>query len=84
MLFRSACAVNIGRRPTFYNDAQHSLIEAHLIDFSGDIYGEVAAVQFLAFLRSEKRFAGIDELKTQLVSDIEHARSAVLARRGSL
>ena len=79
-----ACAVNIGRRPTFYNDAQHSLIEAHLIDFSGDIYGEVAAVQFLAFLRSEKRFAGIDELKTQLVSDIEHARSAVLARRGSL
>ena len=79
-----ACAVNIGRRPTFYNDAQHSLIEAHLIDFAGDIYGEEAAVQFLAFLRSEKRFAGIDELKTQLVSDIEHARSAVLARRGSL
>ena len=79
-----ACAVNIGRRPTFYNDAQHSLIEAHLFDFSGDIYGEVAAVEFLAFLRSEKRFAGIDELKTQLVSDIEHARSAVLARRGSL
>ena len=79
-----ACAVNIGRRPTFYNDAKHSLIEAHLIDFSGDIYGEDAAVQFLAFLRSEKRFAGIDELKNQLVSDIEHARNAVLARRGSL
>ncbi|MFM1790193.1 MAG: adenylyltransferase/riboflavin kinase [Actinomycetota bacterium] len=77
-------AVNIGRRPTFYNDAQHSLIEAHLIDFAGDVYGEPAAVQFLAFLRSEKRFAGIDELKNQLVSDIEHARNAVLARRGRL
>lgn len=77
-------AVNIGRRPTFYNDAQHSLIEAHLIDFAGDIYGEQAAVQFLAFLRSEKRFAGIDELKSQLMIDIEHARDAVLARRGRL
>jgi riboflavin kinase/FMN adenylyltransferase len=78
------CAVNIGRRPTFYNDAQHSLIEAHLLDFAGDIYGEPAAVQFLAFLRSEKRFAGLDELKAQLVLDIEHARNAVLARRGRL
>lgn len=78
------CAVNIGRRPTFYKDAPHSLIEAHLIDFAADIYGEVAAVQFLAFLRSEKAFAGIDELKTQLVLDIEHARNAVLARRGTL
>jgi riboflavin kinase/FMN adenylyltransferase len=78
------CAVNIGRRPTFYNDAQHSLIEAHLLDFAGDIYGEAAAVQFLAFLRSEKRFAGLDELKAQLVLDIEHARNAVLARRGRL
>ena len=69
---------------TISEHADHSLLEAHLIDFSGDIYGEEAAVQFLAFLRSEKRFAGIDELKTQLVSDIEHARNAVLARRGSL
>ena len=76
-----ACAVNIGRRPTFYRDAPHSLIEAHLLDFSGDIYGEEAAVQFLAFLRSEKAFAGIDELKAQLNIDIEHARNAVLARQ---
>lgn len=77
------CAVNVGRRPTFYKDAEHSLIEAHLLDFSGDIYGEAAAVQFLAFLRSEKAFGGIDELKDQLVVDIEHARNAVLARRQS-
>ena len=79
-----ACAVNIGRRPTFYRDAPHSLIEAHLLDFSGDIYGESASLRFLAFLRSEKAFAGIDELKSQLSVDIDHARSAVLARRGSL
>lgn len=72
-----ACAINLGRRPTFYVNAAHSLLEAHLLDFSGDLYGEVAAVEFVAFLRSEKQFAGIDELKSQLAVDIEHARTAV-------
>ncbi len=72
-----ACAINLGRRPTFYVNAEHSLLEAHLLDFAGDLYGEVAAVTFVAFLRSEKQFAGIDELKTQLKLDVEHARVAV-------
>ena len=34
------CAINIGRRPTFYEHAEQSLLEAHLIDFEGDLYGE--------------------------------------------
>ena len=72
-----ACAINLGRRPTFYVNAEHSLLEAHLLDFVGDLYGEDAAVTFVAFLRSEKQFAGIDELKTQLKLDVEHARVAV-------
>ena len=72
-----ACAINLGRRPTFYVNAEHSLLEAHLLDFAGDLYGEDAAVTFVAFLRSEKQFAGIDELKTQLKRDVEHARVAV-------
>ena len=72
-----ACAINLGRRPTFYVNAEHSLLEAHLLDFAGDLYGEHAAVTFVAFLRSEKQFAGIDELKTQLKLDVEHARVAV-------
>lgn len=75
------CAINLGRRPTFYADQPVSLLEAHLLDFSGDLYGETAAVQFLAFLRSERQFGGIDELRAQLAVDIEHARAAVLARR---
>ena len=74
-----ACAINLGRRPTFYVNAEHSLLEAHLLDFAGDLYGEDAAVTFVAFLRSEKQFAGIDELKTQLKLDVEHARVAVQA-----
>ena len=50
---------------------------AYLMDFSGDLYGEVAVVQFVAFLRSERQFAGLDELKDQLQVDIAHARAAV-------
>ncbi len=75
-----ACAINLGRRPTFYTNAEHSLLEAHLLDFTGDLYNETASVQFVAFLRSERQFSGIDELKEQLLLDIEHARVAVAQR----
>jgi riboflavin kinase / FMN adenylyltransferase len=72
---RTACAINLGRRPTFYEHADHSLLEAHLLDFSGDLYGEHARVEFAHFLRSERKFEGIDALVTQLKHDIEHARA---------
>ena len=78
-----SCAINLGRRPTFYGNQDYSLLEAYLLDFTGDLYGEEAAVQFVAFLRSEKQFGGLDELKEQLVKDIDSARAAVLARRGN-
>lgn len=78
-----SCAINLGRRPTFYTNQDYSLLEAYLLDFTGDLYGEDAAVQFVAFLRSEKQFGGLDELKEQLVKDIESARAAVLARRSN-
>ena len=39
------CALNLGRRPTFYEHADHSLLEAHLLDFDGDLYGERAEVE---------------------------------------
>ncbi|MCB1001564.1 MAG: bifunctional riboflavin kinase/FAD synthetase [Acidimicrobiales bacterium] len=71
---RHPCAINLGRRPTFYEHADHSLLEAHLIDFSGDLYGEHARVEFTHFLRSERKFDGIDALVGQLKQDIEHAR----------
>ena len=72
---RHACAINLGRRPTFYEHADHSLLEAHLLDFSDELYGEAAHVQFSHFLRSERKFDGIDALVTQLKHDIEHARA---------
>lgn len=71
---RHGCAINIGRRPTFHEDAKHSLLEAHLIDFDGDLYGESMAVSFVDFLRSEKKFEGVDQLVEQLKLDVDVAR----------
>ena len=75
---RMPCAINLGRRPTFYEHAELSLLEAHLIDFEGDLYGEQARVEFLHFLRSERKFDGIQALIAQLKHDVDHARSLLL------
>ncbi|MCY4293509.1 MAG: bifunctional riboflavin kinase/FAD synthetase [Acidimicrobiaceae bacterium] len=70
---RNACAINIGRRPTFYEHAQQSLLEAHLLDFSDDLYGCEMRVEFVDFLRSERKFEGIEQLSAQLAVDVENA-----------
>ncbi len=68
------CAINLGRRPTFYEHADASLLEAHLLDVDVDLYGETARVRFAHFLRSERKFDGVDALVTQLGHDVAHAR----------
>ena len=73
------CAINLGRRPTFYEHADHSLLEAHLIDFNGDLYGEEAEVRFAHFLRSERKFDGIEAIVAQLTLDVQHAREQLAA-----
>jgi riboflavin kinase/FMN adenylyltransferase len=72
------CAINLGRRPTFYEHADHSLLEAHILDFADDLYGEPAKIRFEHFLRSERKFDGIDAIKAQLTHDVEHARQLLL------
>ena len=67
-------AVNLGKRPTFFQEAEHSLLEAHLIDFDGDLYGHPARVQFVELIRSEQRFDGIDALREQLARDVAQSR----------
>ena len=59
------------------NGDVHPLLEAHLLDFNGDLYGETARVRFTHFLRSERKFDGIDALVFQLKHDIEHARASI-------
>ncbi len=66
-------AVNIGVRPTF--DGQTRLVEAHLLDVEGvDLYDCYMSIQFIARLRSEQRFAGIELLKAQIAEDVQNAR----------
>jgi riboflavin kinase/FMN adenylyltransferase len=66
-------AVSIGVRPTF-ETGRGVLIETHLIDFSGDLYGETLRVAFVERLRGEKRFESVDELVEQMNRDVERAR----------
>ncbi len=72
------CAISLGRRPTFYDAQEYSLLEAHLLDFDGDLYGQPAAIQFVERLRGEVRFDSVDDLVTQMGRDVEQAR-AILA-----
>ena len=72
-----ACAINLGRRPTFFEHADHSLLEAHLLDFDGDLYGQKVSVTFEHFLRSERKFDGLEAIKTQLQLDVAAARLAL-------
>jgi riboflavin kinase/FMN adenylyltransferase len=63
---------NIGVRPTF--DGTHRTVEAYLLDFAGDIYGETLRLEFLHHLRGEKKFSGVAELVAQISRDTAAAR----------
>ena len=71
-------AVNVGVRPTFAT-GRGLLVEAHLIGFEGDIYGETLRLAFLERLRGEKRFDSVDALVRQMNADVEQA--AAIAER---
>lgn len=64
--------VNIGVRPTF--GVSSRTVEAHLLGFSGDLYGSQVALRFVSRLRDERRFGGVDELVEQLQRDVEEGR----------
>ena len=63
---------NIGKRPTFAGEADQ--LEVFLFDFTGDLYGRRLGVQLIDFLRPEKKFDGIDQLKAQIAADSDQAR----------
>jgi riboflavin kinase/FMN adenylyltransferase len=64
---------NIGRRPTV-NAGPESRLEVNIFGYEGDLYGAEIAVSLHAFLRGERRFAGIDELRAQIAADAAEAR----------
>lgn len=71
---RHQAAVSIGRRPTFYGDHGELLVEAFLLDFSGDLYGELARLSFVHRLRDELAFDSVDALVTQMGRDVDRTR----------
>ena len=70
---RRPAVVNVGGRPTFGEGERQ--IEAHILDFSGDLYDRRLTVEFEARLRDTQRFASIDELRAQVARDIAAARA---------
>jgi riboflavin kinase/FMN adenylyltransferase len=70
-------AISLGRRPTFYEHADASLLEAYVLDFDGDLYGQHAKVRFAERLRGEQRFDNVDELVAQMGRDVDATRRAL-------
>lgn len=64
---------NVGVRPTVDKEAEANL-ETHIINYEGDLYGRVIKVEFLSFIREEKRFSNVSELKKQILFDIEEVQ----------
>lgn len=69
-----ACT-NVGVAPTF--ERRESKVEAYLLSYKGDLYGEVVDITFEMRLRPEKRFSGLDELRVQIARDVAEARRVV-------
>jgi len=70
---------NVGTRPTFGEGKR--LVEAHILDFEGDLYGEELRLEFIERLRPERRFASVEELVSQMHLDVSRARKILDQRR---
>jgi riboflavin kinase/FMN adenylyltransferase len=67
-------AISLGHRPTFYTDQAYLLLEAYLLDWSGKLYGQAAAVGFVERIRAEERFDSVEALVAAMHRDVDAAR----------
>ena len=67
-------AISLGRRPTFYDDRGMRLLEPYLLDFDGDLYGQLLEVRFVHHLRPQLKFDGVDALVEQMNKDVARTR----------
>jgi riboflavin kinase / FMN adenylyltransferase len=77
---RHQAAISLGHRPTFHENGGTPLLEAHLLDFDGDLYDERARVAFVDRLRDELRFDSVDDLIAQMEHDVRDTRLLLQAR----
>jgi riboflavin kinase/FMN adenylyltransferase len=66
--------LNLGIKPTFQSSLPEATIEVHLFDFDGDLYDNELSVQWVSFLREEKKFESIEYLKQQITQDVLQAK----------
>lgn len=71
---------NIGIRPTFENNESEAVVEAHLLDFEGDLYGKEIELEFVARLRDERKFANAEALLARISRDIQRANAILDSR----
>ena len=72
---RHPAAINIGINPTFTPDKRTSNVEAHLLDFDRDVYGQELKLEFVQYLRAELKFDSVEALLEQIHADIEKTRA---------
>jgi riboflavin kinase/FMN adenylyltransferase len=70
---------NLGTRPTFDGGSGHQVLEVHVLDFAGDLYGRELEITFRRQLREERRFPDAEALRAQIAHDVEQARSLLRA-----
>jgi riboflavin kinase/FMN adenylyltransferase len=75
-------AVNVGVRPTF-ETGRGLLVEAHLIGFEGDLYGQTLRIAFMERMRGEKRFESVDALVEQMNRDVAQAQAIAEAAQAA-
>ena len=76
-------ALSLGRRPTFYSDQAYLLLEAYVLDFSGDLYGQAVSVGFVERIRSEEKFDSVDALVATIRRDVAAVRRVLEPRARS-
>lgn len=76
---RYAAATNIGMRPTV--NGRQRTVEAHLLDFSGELYGQTLRLEFIDRIRPEMKFTGLDALKAQIQTDVAEVRRRLQLRQ---
>ena len=79
---RHDAAVNVGVRPTF--GGGELLIEAHILDFAGDIYGNTLTLEFVDYTRPELAFSGADELVARMGEDVARTRNVLAGARSQM
>ena len=65
---------NLGVRPSVEGGDSKRMLEVHLLDFCGDLYGQDMEVRFLEFVRAEQKFESLEDLQTQIRADVEFCR----------